>query len=178
MQLTEKKDGRLNVQGSAMIDAVVYMMTERAEAAFGPNIIDELDKSISMTQCDYPHKKALEYLASEFFAIYLLPMLKQSSPNSRSTQTLSGLPRLTEKTYVDYFVLLTKLDTDRIGFKKLYRATSGVQAILTGFQTLSAYPLCEGIVTFFKETNDPQGLVDLISGLCARIKQESMKDDD
>ena len=154
------------------IDPVLFMLAERAESAFGPLFIEEIAGDIGLTQCDMPTNQILEALTTGFFKDYLLPALQQKRHGSRVAERLSSLPPLTDASYVDYFVLFTTMfDGERTSDPDLYRATTGIQGILLGYQTTQAYHVCDGIVTFFNEMNDPLGLETLVRSISLMIKR-------
>jgi len=156
---------------SGTIDGVVYLLSERAESIFGPRMIDILKKDIALTQSGFPKKKSLEIITGNFIKNYLAADLKNARVDKIADE-LSKLKPLSSDTYVDYFVALTMLEHGA-SRTPLAKAVSRVSSILTGYQTESAYPVCDGIVQFFHDTDNAGGCVDLISDLCKEIKKYS-----
>jgi hypothetical protein len=156
------------------IDAVVYQITELGEQAFGPKFTEALEEDISLTEASYPKSKALEFLASAFVQKYVSQALNRNQ--IELGQRVGNLPPLTRDTYVDYFMALTTLE--RATFRTPLQNTAvNVQAVLAGYSTETSYPVCEGIVKFFKDTKNQVGLYLLIKALCEKIKRESKPHD-
>ena len=152
------------------IDAIVYQITEMGETAFGPKFTEALEDEVSLTEASYPKNKALEFLTSEFMRKYL----SRSMTNHHIAQgtNFSALPPLNKDTYVDYFMAITTLDR-HTNKTPLQQTTFNIHAVLTGYSTESSYPVCEGIVNFFKDMKDEVSLYLLIKTLCEKIKLES-----
>jgi hypothetical protein len=175
---SDLNSGQKQVPKIRLVDPVVLMLTELAESAFGSDLVDDVARDIALTHCDeIPSGKLLEYLAANFFKTYLLPVMETKHPNIKATEQLKRLPPLSKDSYVDYFVLFTTLpDSERSSDQQFYRATQDIQGVLLGYQTNNAYPMCVGIVTFFKEMRDGLGLETLIRSLCWKIKKAAKKD--
>lgn len=156
---------------TSTIDAVVYMLSDMAESAFGPQIIDAMKHDIALTQGGFPKKKSLEIITSEFIKKFLLEELKMHKVDKVSSD-IQKLPPLSDKTYVDYFVTFTSIEHNTLR-TPISKSANKISSILAGYSTESAYPVCDGIVSFFKETENPAGCVELIKTLCSEIKKKS-----
>lgn len=174
---SDYESGTKQVPKIRLVDPVVLMLTERAETAFGGELVDDVARDIALTHTDdIPVKKLLEYLAATFFKNYLLPVMQEKRNGSRGTEKLAGLPEFSEAAYVDYFVLFTTMfDSERQADQQFYRATKEIHNVLIGYQTNNAYSLCDGIVTFFEAMEDGLGLETLIRSLCLKIKKAAKK---
>lgn len=156
---------------TSTIDGVVYMLAERIESLFGPKLIDQLQNDIALTQSGFSKKKALEIITSDFLENHLVQDLRLVGIN-RVAEDLEKLPPLSDKTYVDYFVTLTTIEYSTLK-TPLAKVAGKIASILSGYSTESPYPVCDGIVQFFKDTDNSQGCVDLVKNLCAQIKAQS-----
>jgi hypothetical protein len=159
---------------TSMIDNVVYMLCEMAETEFGASFFDlELENSIQCTQSNMSRRESLEFLLNDFLHNHLFVDLKKVG-KTQASKELSTLPRLTDKTYVDYFVKLTMLE--RHTFRtSLEKACHELPEILTGYTTETPFPVCQGIINYFKKTKNSEGLANLIKSLSAYIKREVLK---
>lgn len=159
---------------TSMIDGVVYMLCEMAESDFGPELFDDkLADAIQCTQTGMSRKASLEFLLNDFLHNHLFADLRRVGKTSAAKELL-GLPRLTEATYVDYFVKLTTLE--RHTFRtELEKACYQMPEILAGYTTETPFPVCQGIVNYFKKTQNPEGMSAVIRNLSAYIKREVLK---
>ena len=158
---------------TSTIDGVVYMICEMAEADFGADLIGAVSKDIQCTQTGMPRRQSLEILVNDFLRNHLFKDFRRVGKGVLARE-LEELPRLTEKTYVDYFVKLTTLE--RHAFRTpLEKACHDMPQILSGYTTETPFPVCQGIVNYFEKTQNPEGLKTVIKNLCAHIKQEVLK---
>jgi hypothetical protein len=159
---------------TSMIDGVVYMLCEMAESDFGPDFFDlKLSEAIQCTQTGMQKKFSLEFLLNDFLHNHLFKDLRRVG-KTQAAKELLELPRLTEQTYVDYFVKLTTLE--RHTFRtELEKACYQMPEILAGYTTETPFPVCQGVVNYFKKTQNPEGLSSVIQNLSAYIKWEVLK---
>jgi hypothetical protein len=169
-KLADQYGAKECVLAPATIDSIVYMLTELGETNFGPEFVDELWPDIQLTQGEFPKKQALEIVMNGFFR-HLLQALEGSGKMKPEdfAKKMRSLPELTDKSYVDYFVLFTTIENHLFN-TPLQRACPNIQAVLAAYQTESPLVLCEGVVTFFRETNDVSGYKEVIKTLCDTIK--------
>ena len=168
MKIAEKYGDRgAGALNPRTIDAVVYQITEMGERAFGTEFTEALETEVCLTESSYPRQKALEFLTSEFMRKYLARALCGNQIDYG--KKIGVLPPLTRDTYVDYFMAVTTLDRHTHN-TPLQKAAINVHSVLTGYSTETSYPVCEGIVKFFKATRDEVGLYLLIQALCEKIK--------
>jgi hypothetical protein len=158
------------VLAPASIDPVIYMMAELGESSFGHTFIDLVWDDIQLTNGNFPRKKSLEIISNIFFkdlmqAFENVGKMKQDE----YAKKMRELPPLDDNTYVDYFVLFITVD-QHVSNTVLQKACPNIQAILTAYQTESPGAFCEGIVTFYRETENVLGYMKAIKKLCDTIK--------
>jgi hypothetical protein len=172
MQIAEKYgDKGAGALNPRTIDGVVYQLCELAEIAFGPDFIGQLEEDITLTECSYSRKRALCYLTDQFLRKNLAPIMLESNIDAMGGR-IKNLPALCEESYVDYFVTFSTFEHSTFR-SPIQKACVDIPGILVGYQTETSYPVCQGVITFFRERKDQLGLFLLIQGLCEKIKRES-----
>jgi hypothetical protein len=164
-------DSSTGAMNPRTMDPVVFQISDLAEQAFGPDFVSELEEDISLTEASYSKKKSLAFLTSEFLRKYVANALAQHNVD-KLAEKLRNLRPLSDETYVDYFSALT--DFERHTFRTpMERPGVNVTGVLTAYTTETPFPVCDGIVSFFKSRKDDLGLFQLIQSLCVKIKEES-----
>ena len=170
MEISGRYGNRDLAMNTSTIDTTVYMVCEMAEAEFGPKFIDRLAEDIQLTQVSYNRKKALEYMVNELIHKHLVPSFRNMG-KSQVAGELNELKPLTEKTYVDYFVRLTTLERHTTG-TPLQKACANMAQMLAGYTTENPFPVCQVVVNYFAKTQNPEGLYNIIAGLCVKIRAD------
>jgi len=153
------------------IDPLVYMLVDMAEGRFGPEIVDEkVRNAVALSNAGAPKSRTIALLADRLIRHYLAEGFRQNQKTEMAA-TLKNLPPLTQASYVDYFVMIIKIE--REAFRTpLASVTSHLSKVLLGYQTESPFPICEAIVDFFWDQQNPEGMRQLIGELaaCAKLK--------
>jgi hypothetical protein len=110
----------------------------------------------------------LELVTDLFFRQHLIPLVQQGTPE------FQPLPKLTQETYVDYFVRMVDIERS-VSRLPSAGAVAHAAAILTAYSTESSYPLLSGIAQFFQKCGKPEGYESLLREACrvAKAKQDA-----
>lgn len=172
MELTKRYNGGNAVMADTrFIHGIIYLLAEKAEIAFGPQLITKLEADLIYTQTGVPTRPVLERIMNMFMEDYLFPIVAYHD----STQNkLLGLDPLSEETQTDYFI--TFMELEKASNRQRINSLSNLQGMLSAYASNQPAPICQGVVDFFVETKSPENCIELISRLCVFVKNYNEED--
>lgn len=156
------------------IDTTLYMICDMAEGAFGADFIEAVADEILYTQTSMSRKPILNFLVNTFLADHVIKSLALANQTAIA-KDMGALKHLNDETQADYFLAFIEIEKNARN-TKFEPAAKELQKILFGHSSETPFPVCQGIVDFFKHNNDDVGLYLLIKKLSTFIKMRAKED--
>lgn len=161
--------GDTGLMNPRSIDPLVYMLAERGEATFGGSFIDNCKDGIALSNAGYPKQKALCFLADRMLRKYVAEAFVTVGKGDVGSD-LKKMPPLSEATYVDYFMKVSRLERDAFR-TNIHPVMNDLAKMVSGYQTEQPNHVCDTIASFFKLTRNQSGMEELLGDLCKLVKQ-------
>lgn len=170
MQLAENY-GDSGLMNPRSIDPIVYMLAGMGETTFGKTLIENCQDGIALSNTGFSRQKALGFLADRMIRKYLSGEFNLAGKQETS-RDIARLPVLNEASYVDYFMLVSRLEKDAFR-TPVAKVASDMIKLVTGYQTEQPAQVCGAVINFFKTTKNQKGFEDLLNEFCVLVKHVS-----